>query len=465
MELKSYQQAGVDWQHEKGRSMLAWRMGTGKTAATATALQQALDGCLIKKALIVAPPLVAADTWPGELQKWPHLRHLSFAVLDGPNWRHIAKTDNSDIHLISYNKLQSITRRVKHSTSVKTTPGLVDVFGRHWPYQWVVLDESARVKSAGSGRFKALRKAVKLYSHITELSGIPAPRTIEDLWSQIYLLDRGKRLYEYITHFRSRWFKKSFEHGYEPLEGASDSIIERVSDLMFSLDSSDVTELPPLVNNFIRVRLPSEAQEVYKGLEAKVLSEILGAELEPLSAANAVNKCQQLANGAVYVKPDGDAPRETKELHDRKLDALESVLVESAGEPQLVAYKFQSDLERIKKRFPFAVDVSESKDMIKRWNNGEIPLMTINPAGKAEGINLQYGGRSITFFSLTWNFSDYAQVIERLGPTRQAQSGLNRTVYVNHIVAENTVDEDILETIEARESLADLIRRRTKKAF
>jgi hypothetical protein len=141
------------------------------------------------------------------------------------------------------------------------------------------------------------------------------------------------------------------------------------------------------------------------------------------------------------------------------------VLVESAGEPQLVAYKFQSDLERIKKRFPFAVDVAESGDTMKRWNRGEIPLMTINPAGKAEGINLQYGGRAITFYSLTWNFSDYAQVIERLGPTRQAQSGLNRTVYVNHLVTENTVDEDILDVLAGRESLASLIRRRTKKVF
>ena len=68
----------------------------------------------------------------------------------------------------------------------------------------------------------------------------------------------------------------------------------------------------------------------------------------PFDAANAAslsNKLLQMANGAVY-----DENKEARTIHSRKVEMLEDLIEAANGKPVLVAYWYQHDLERIRKR-------------------------------------------------------------------------------------------------------------------
>ncbi len=146
----------------------------------------------------------------------------------------------------------------------------------------------------------------------------------------------------------------------------------------------------------------------------------------------------QLANGAAYVDDRGT----WKEVHDAKLAALEDIVEEAAGAPVLVAYQFRSDLARILKKFGKAArHLDSDPQTLRDWNAGRIPLLVAHPASAGHGLNLQEGGHILAYFSSGWNLEEDQQIMERIGPTRQAQSGLNRAVHVHRIVARDTVDE------------------------
>ena len=114
-----------------------------------------------------------------------------------------------------------------------------------------------------------------------------------------------------------------------------------------------------------------------------------------------------MANGAVY-----DESGNVRNIHDRKLDALEDLIESANGKPLLVAYWFKHDRERILKRFP-ARDINTKKE-IEDWNEGKIPVALIHPASAGHGLNLQEGGSTIAWFSLTWSLELYQQLNARL---------------------------------------------------
>ena len=137
-------------------------------------------------------------------------------------------------------------------------------------------------------------------------------------------------------------------------------------------------------------------------------------------------------------------------IHDRKLDALEDIIESANGSPVLVAYWYRHDLERIERRLhalhiPFAR--IDKPDSIERWNSGEFPVMLIHPASAGHGLNLQYGGSTLVWFSIPWSLELYTQTVDRL--FRQGQK--SETVSVIHIVTKGTIDERILKALSTKD--------------
>ena len=126
-------------------------------------------------------------------------------------------------------------------------------------------------------------------------------------------------------------------------------------------------------------------------------------------------------------------------------DALEDLIESANGKPLLVAYWFKHDRERILKRFP-ARDINTKKD-IEDWNEGKIPVALIHPASAGHGLNLQEGGSTIVWFSLTWSLELYQQLNARL-----YRQGQNHTVIIEHLVTEGTGVEDILRAIGKKDT-------------
>ena len=452
MKLRDYQRAVVGHMLAHERCNVWAGMGTGKTVSTLTALQGLAMVEDPFPALVLAPLRVASSTWPGEVRKWAHLEGLRMRDASGTRLGVNFNPKGADIIAVNYDNAEALVNYF-----------LGDDLA--FPFRTVIADESTRLKSfrikQGGKRAQALGKVA--HKHVrrwVNLTGTPAPNGFLDLWGQQWFIDGGARLGRSFSAFEDRWFRVKRAPGQqyggtvEMLEGAQAEIESRLADCTLTVRAGDFLDLPPLIENTIEVELPATARRHYRELEREMFTVLAGgAEIEAVNAAWRTMKCLQAANGALYTDQQGA----WKELHDAKLDALSSVVEEAAGAPALVAYHFKSDLARLQHAFPQGRALDADPRTIERWNQGRIPLLFVHPASAGHGLNLQDGGNILVFFGLWWDLEAHEQVIERIGPTRQAQAGHNRPVYVHRIVARQTVDELVLRRLQTKASVQQIL--------
>jgi SNF2 family DNA or RNA helicase len=420
-------------------------MGTGKTRATYDALNtiQLLDD---RPILVVAPLRVARSTWPDEARKWKHLNHMHVLPIIGTERERLAAL-RQDAHIYTVN--------------FECLPWLVSQFDkRPWPFKTVVVDESTKLKGfrlrQGTARAKALaRVAHSQCERFIELTGTPSPNGLMDLWGQIWFLDKGERLGKTYDAFKQRWFTQSYDgFSIEARPHAQQQIQEALRDLCLTIDAKDWFNLrEPIINN-IYVELPARARSLYDDMEKHMFMELAAdVHVEAFGAAAKTVKLLQLCNGAIYT----DDAKNWSEIHDAKLQALEEVLEEAAGMPVLVAYNFKSDLARLHKAFPKGRQLDANPQTIRDWNAGTIPVLFAHPASAGHGLNLQDGGNILVFFGHDWNLENRLQIIERIGPTRQLQAGHDRPMFIHNIIARGTVDEMVLERVETKREVQDIL--------
>jgi SNF2 family DNA or RNA helicase len=311
--------------------------------------------------------------------------------------------------------------------------------------------------------------AFKHVKRFIELTGTPSPNGLVDLWGQCWFLDQGERLGRTFSAFAERWFMTGYNgFGLTPRANAQAEITERIKDLCLTIDPADYFDLrAPIVTN-IYVDLPPAARRIYREMERQMFAAIGDRTVEAFNAAAVTNKCLQLSNGAVYVDAhatEDASPRskEWREVHDAKLAALDSIVEEAAGAPVLVAYNFRSDLARLHAAFPYARVLDTDPDTIRAWNAGEIRMLLAHPASAGHGLNLQDGGNILVYFGHSWNLEEREQILERIGPVRQAQAGHDRGVFVYNLVATGTVDEVVLERLVSKCSVQDALRGAMKR--
>jgi SNF2 family DNA or RNA helicase len=443
---RPYQEQIIDRVLEHKRCAIWAGMGMGKTSSTLTAMDT-LQLVEPGPVLVLAPLRVASSTWPDEVAKWGHLRDLPVAAVVGsPEQRRRALAADAAVYTTNYDNL----------------PWLVETLGDRWPFRTVVADEATRLKSfrlrQGGVRAQALAKvAWSKVERFVELTGTPSPNGLQDLWGQVWFLDKGVRLGRTFQSFIDRWFQLvPGGDGYQqikPLPHAQAEIQERLADLCLSLDARDHFDISEPIVNVVRVELPKRARELYRAMEREMFMQIGEHEVEAFSAAARTIKCLQLANGAAYTDDQGA----WTEVHDAKLQALESIVAESGDMPVLVAYHFKSDLARLQKAFPRGRVLDKDPQTIRDWNAGRIPMLFAHPASAGHGLNLQDGGNILAFFGLWWSLEERLQIIERIGPTRQAQAGHDRPVFIYNIVAKDTVDELVLARVDTKREVQDLL--------
>lgn len=434
-----YQQYATDFIIKNPTAAVFLEMGLGKSVIALTAiLELCLERFEISRVLVIAPLRVARDTWPAEIQKWDHLKDLTYSVAVGTaNERRAALRQKTFVHIINRENVQ----------------WLIEDSGIPWQYDMVVIDELSSFKSHQSKRFKSLMKARPGVRRMVGLTGTPSSNGLMDLWSEFRVLDMGKRLGRFITHYREQFFEPDRRNGmqvfsYRPRAGAEREIYRRIGDITISMRSADYLKMPECVMNTVPVKLDSTEYEVYEEMESKMVTELDGVEIDAVNAAALTGKLCQLANGAIYT-PDGD----TVFFHERKLDALEDLIEGANGKPVLVAYWYKHDLARIQERFKVR-ELKSSKD-ITDWNAGKIPVAVIHPASAGHGLNLQAGGSTLIWFGLTWSLELYQQTNARLW--RQGQQA--ETVVIHHIITRGTVDEDVMQSLSEKDrSQAALMR-------
>ena len=404
-------------------------MGLGKSVITLTAIYELmLNRFEIQKTLVIAPLRVARDTWSAEIDKWEHLKGLTYSVVIGTEAERLSALKRP-AHLYIINR--------------ENVDWLITKSGIPFDYDMVVIDELSSFKSYAAKRFKSLLKVRPRVKRMVGLTGTPSGNGLMDLWAEFRVIDMGQRLGRYITHFRNNFFvpdkrNQQMIFSYKPKPGAENAIYKLISDITISMKSADFLKMPECVINEVSVVLSEKEWSVYHDLREDMVVDLKDKEIDAVNAAALSGKLLQMANGAVY-----NEEKEVIHIHDRKLDALEDLIEGANGKPVLVAYWFNHDLQRIKKRFSVR-EIKTSRD-IKDWNNGEIPVAVIHPAGAGHGLNIQFGGSTIIWFGLTWSLELYQQTNARLW-----RQGQNNTVVIHHIIAKDTIDEDVMAALSKK---------------
>ena len=442
---RPYQKLIIDYIIANPRCAIWAGMGMGKTVATLSAIDTLFLLGETPPVLIIAPLRVAQSVWPEEVAKWATLRHLKIVNIHGSHIvKHRLLRSNADIYTINYENL----------------PWLVNHFNGKWPFKIIVADESTKLKNfrlqQGSIRAKALSKVAHTdVTRFIELTGTCAPKGLQDLWGQMWFLDRGQRLGKSYSSYIGRWFKPDWSgFGSTPLKESQPEIEDKLRDICLTIKSEDYFDIKKPIENFIKVKLPVNAKKHYKEMETSFFTELTsGDEIEAFNAASKSMKLIQLSNGAIYTDTEGN----WKEVHDAKVQALQDIIEESSGANILVAYHFKSDLARLLAAFPKAKALDSNPKTIKDWNDGKIPILLAHPQSCGHGLSLQHGGYTLVFFSLNWNLENHQQIIERIGVVRQMQSGYNRNVFIHYLIGEDTIDERILEVLQGKASVQEAL--------
>lgn len=425
--LHDYQKYCYNFILDHPSSLLLLDMGLGKTLITLTAIDT-LKNLFEQsyKVLVIAPLKVAKYTWGDEIDKFD--LNLTYSkVLGSERDRMNALNKKADIYLINR---ENVT-------------WLVDLYRGRWPFDFVVIDELSSFKSSQSKRFKSLRKVMGRVKRFIGLTGTPAPNNLMDLWSQVYLADQGARLGRTITSYRNQYFYPAYSNGhivykYGLKEGAEQQIYQKLEDLAVSMKAKDVLNLPKRIDNLVKVDLEPKERKLYGQMKRDFLLEVDASEIVAVNAAVLSGKLLQLASGAVYDEGGKVIP-----IHEEKLEALERIVEEAQGEPILVFYQYKHELDRLKKRFPQAQELG---DNLRAWNKGEIPILLAHPQSAGHGLNLQQGGHIIVWFSLTWSLEYYQQANARLD-----RQGQKHPVIVHHLIAEDTLDEAVMESLKHKD--------------
>lgn len=425
-----YQEFAKEFMISNPLSALFLEMGLGKTITTLTAIDELLYDCFeIRKILIIAPLRVANSTWPSEIKKWEHLKLLRYSIVTGNEAERIqALNTKAEIYIINRENVD----------------WLVNKSGVAMNFDMLVIDELSSFKSYTSKRFKSLLKIRPYFKRVVGLTGTPSSNGLMDLWAEFRILDFGKRLGRYITHYRNKYFVPDKRNGmiiysYKPQEDAEQQIYEAINDITISMKSCDHLKLPELIMNEAEVVLEDKEAERYEDFKKEMVMTIGEEEIDAVNAASLSNKLLQLANGSIY-----DEEKNYHIVHDKKMEALEQLIEEANGKPVLIAYWFKADKERIEQRFNVR-EIQGAGD-IEDWNKGEIQVGLIHPASAGHGLNLQQGGCTLIWFGLTWSLELYQQTNARL-----YRQGQNQTVVIHHIITKNTIDEDVLKALKRKE--------------
>lgn len=447
-----YQKYAIQFIKEHPIAAILLDMGMGKSSITLTAIMDMMyDSFEVSKVLIIAPLRVAKNTWSAEIEKWDHLKNLTYSIVVGSAVeRKRALAKNADIYIINRENVQ----------------WLVESSGYSFDFDMVVIDELSSFKNWQAKRFRSLMKVRPKVKRIVGLTGTPSGNGLMDLFAEYKILDMGERLGRFISQYRTDYFvpdqmKGPIVYSYKLRPGADKRIYQKIEDITISMKNTDYLQMPELLSSEYKVYLDEKEREDYEKLKNELVLTVPGDEITAANAASLSGKLTQMANGAVY-SDNGDIT----EIHDKKLEALEDIIEAANGKNLLIAYWYKHDLMRIMKRLQ-QIGVNHKKldtdESIREWNAGKLQVGLIHPASAGHGLNLQSGGSTMVFFGMIWSLELYQQTVARLW--RQGQT--SETVVVQHIITEGTIDEQIMKALNAKNfsqaALIDAVKAEVRK--
>jgi len=426
--LHDYQKEIVEKAKEIPNLGLFLPPGLGKTATTLTIIAEQFRG----KTLIIAPKRVAESVWSDEIPKWAHTKDLTIVkVMGTPAQRMNAIKSKADIYIIN---LENVVWLFDHH--VAST------------FHNLVIDESSRFKDAGTKRFKALKKHLKVFNRKIILTGTPTPQGYADLWSQVGILDLGERLESSVTKFRTKYMYPSERNRHTGMiykwalnDGADKQIQDKIKDICFSLKAEDYLKLPEVTKVYHTVKIDNATRANYDTLRKDLVLETEQETITAVSAAALTNKLLQFTSGVLY--------NENKEhiyQHSAKLDYLEDLWDEET--PTLVFYHYQSTLNALKQKFKDIKVLDDNPQTLVDWRAGKIKMLCAHPQSGGIGINLQCNvadTAQMVWVDLPWSSENYIQANARIH-----RQGQEKPVIIHHLVMERSIDGQVIDVLEGK---------------
>jgi len=449
---KKYQERGMHWLlqltelqvNAAAGAALFLPPGLGKTSTGLATILELKRLKIGHRTLVLAPLMVCRTTWMSEPQKWLQFQGLKVGLAHGPDKKLILNDPYYDIVVMNYDGIE----------------WAVDELAKGHKFDILLCDELPRLKNINSKRFKKIKPILSSFKFRWGFTGTPAANGLTDLFGQVYVLDVGARLGRFITHFRLKYFhQKPFDqYRYYITPQKQAELTEKLKDLAMYVQPEEWLDLPPFLTIELPLDLPPAAMVRYKFLEAEFMLKMQDMVITVANAGVLTSKLRQFTGGAVYTSPGV-----WEDVDDAKLSRLDSLVEEMAGEPLMVAYQFDHELTRMLKRWPNMLFLKGGMSAtavnltVEAWNSGEIPLMAVQPQTASLGLNLQFGGSAIAWFTMTYNLEDFIQLNKRLH--RQGQKDAVRCYllaavgtldrHVAKILAnKDVVQEDLFATLK-----------------
>ena len=392
------------------------------------------------RTLVISTKKIVESSWPGEINKW-YAGKLSYDYLTGtikPKDRMDIVNKQQDILGISTSMLDwyiSNTCSVKRKAilkggRVKYYYDTDEILPR---FNLIIIDESTLFKNSQSNRFKDLKKWVHKAKNVMILSATPTPKNIEDVFSQVYLLDGGKRLGPNITKFREHWgIPIALPNGrnkWQYSTQAVDDILGKIQDITTSIPAPPKPLFPEPILKKLTIKADPQTTKVIKDFKEDYITKLsTGDNLIAMTKNQLINKVSQMASGDVYNK------NTVVHLNDIKLRAVKHIISRKTT-PILIMYNYVFDKEKLL-TIPGAKLLETAQDHLD-WNANKIPIGILSPSSSAHGLNLQDSDCvDVIWFSPIWDTEKWIQANARV-----ARRGQKNVVTITVLLLKESYDE------------------------
>lgn len=413
-----------------GSKLLLADVGAGKTAtALDTIVRRAMTNNN-QRTLVLGTKRICDMVWGAEVEIWtPGFSYASAAGKSADERRRILLDERIDIVGLNYENLIWAAKE----------------YGERLPrmFPQLIIDESSKLENPSSKSFKAIKPLLPLFDWRLPMTASPRANYLHDLWGSAYLADLGASLGEYKEAFLQTFFRLVDKHGraeWIPKHDSEEKINARLKNVVHRMpfewrepvEIDTVLPLDPLVK-----KIQSQIDVDIKEEEIVTIDGVTYARYG--SRVNA--KMLQLSSGHVYTDDGG-----YKCLHHAKYEALEEIVAEAQGEPMMVVYQFDHELDQLLARFPQA-RLLDSDDVLAQWNAGQIEILIVHPRSCGHGLNAQLSHCDLqVWFSPTTDAELYTQTVGRLN-----RPGNPKTVRVIRLIMQGTKDRAYYLVVAARQ--------------
>jgi superfamily II DNA or RNA helicase len=437
--LRDYQLEGFQWLARLSAwgvgGVLADDMGLGKTVqALGVLIERASGG----PALVVAPTSVG-DNWVREAEKFsPTLHAHLYRDLDRDKL--IESAGENDLVIVSYQLLQRDAKRFA---------------SRKW--NTLVLDEAQFIKNSQTKTSQAIRRIEADWR--IGLSGTPLENHLGELWSLFRTLSPGllgswdrfrNRFADPIERHKDDESRKSLARLVQPF------ILRRTKDKVLK-------ELPPRTEITLRAELSKPERKMYEDVRLAALTELSGGDDDQQAGQKRIRTLAWLTQ----LRQLACHPRLVDKSWTKssaKLELLMSLIEElREGEHRALVFSqfvkhltvVRESLDQLGISYQYldgSTPAKERQVRVDSFQDGEGDLFLISLKAGGTGLNLT-GADYVIHLDPWWN-----PAVEDQATDRAHRIGQDRPVTVYRLVAENTIEEQILELhADKRELVAGVL--------